>query len=36
MHTFAGGERFTYYGADHVFFDEAISRTVDYLIDWNL
>ena len=36
MHTFAGGERFTYYGADHVFSDEAIPGTVDYLIDGNL
>ena len=36
MHTFAGGERFTYYGTDHVFSEEAIPGTVDYLIDGNL
>ena len=36
MHTFAGGERFTYYGEDHVFLDEAIPGTEDYLIDGNL
>ena len=29
-------ERFTYYGADHVFSDEAIPGTEDYLIDGNL
>ncbi|MBT3742696.1 MAG: hypothetical protein P8N27_09190 [Polaribacter sp.] len=36
MHTFANGERFTYYGTDHIFFDEAIPGTVDYVIDGSL
>jgi hypothetical protein len=36
MHTFVSGERHTYYGTDHFFFDEAIPGTVDYLIDGNL
>jgi len=36
MHTFAGGERFTYYGTDRVFSDEALPTTQAYSIIDNL
>jgi hypothetical protein len=36
MHTSLSGERHTYYGTDHVFFDETILGNVDHLIDGNL
>ena len=35
MYTFSNGERFTYYGTDNVFSDEAIPGTVDYIIAGN-
>lgn len=36
MHTFSNGERFTYYGTDNVFSDEAIPGTEDYSITGEL
>ena len=36
MHTFSKGERFTYYGTDNVFPNEAIPGTEDYTITGNL
>lgn len=36
MHTFSNGERFTYYGTDNVFSDDAIPGTEDYTITGEL
>ncbi len=36
MHTFSDGKRFTYYGTDSVFSDEAIPGTEDYTITGDL
>ena len=36
MHTFSNGERFTYYGTDNVFSNEAIPGTQDYSITGEL
>ena len=35
MHTFKDGKRFTFYGTDSVFADEAIPGTQDYTITGN-
>ena len=36
MHTFKDGKRFTYYGTDNVFTDEAIPETQSYTVSGDL